>query len=87
MVFSINTLTGANGGPWVNLIEFKNRLADTGLYSQNGASTFFDEATGPSGDFSPDVPVTLLLTRNARHQGSGRLHQRRRAVPLHRPRR
>ena len=65
MVFSINTLTGANGGPWVNLIEFKNRLADTGLYSQNGALTFFDEATGPSGAFSPGVPVTLLLTRNA----------------------
>jgi autotransporter-associated beta strand protein len=64
MVFRLDSLTGSNGGPWVNLIEFKDGQADTGLYSFGGALQFFDSATGPSGAFSAGAIATLLLTRD-----------------------
>ena len=65
MVFSIDSLMGANGSSWVNLIEFKNHQADTGLYSFDGALQFYNFATGASGAFTAGVPATLLLTRNS----------------------
>ena len=64
MVFRLDSLTGSNGGPWVNLIEFKDGQADTGLYSFGGALQFYDSATGPSGAFSAGAVATLLLTRD-----------------------
>jgi hypothetical protein len=52
------------------LVDFKDLTSDYGLYDLTGALNFYPVVTGPSGAFSPSVPVTLLLTRNG---GDGEL--------------
>ncbi|MBX9680931.1 MAG: Ig-like domain repeat protein [Gemmataceae bacterium] len=62
MVFNISDISG-----YVNLIEFKNQTSDKGLYSFNGALTFYNApgATGPAGTIANNTNVYLVLTRDS----------------------
>src|SRR5262249_41120420 len=66
MVFNITNTNGAllNTG-WVNLVDFKDRTADTGLYNFRTALEFFPSPIGANGAFTPGVDVHLVITRNS----------------------
>jgi len=46
------------------ILDFKDGTSDNGLYNYDTSLNFYDVATGPSGVFTADVPVTVRLTRN-----------------------
>lgn len=67
MRFTLNSITSElTGGSWVNLIDFKNRTSDEGLYARSsGALEYYPSPTGPGGAIAAGTPVHLVITRDA----------------------
>jgi len=61
MLFFIEDVKG-----WKKLIDFKNRVSDSGFYSVDGIVNFFGigSGLGPYATFIPFVPAHMVLTRN-----------------------
>ena len=77
-----------SGGRWLGrLLEFKGLQSDFGLYSVGGFLTFYDGgvcASSSTAVIAAGTDYNLLFTRNGTTKEVGRLHQWRRAIPLHR---
>ena len=50
---------------WRKIIDLKDRTADSGLYNKDTAMQFYSVVIGPSGVFSANVNVHLVMTRDA----------------------
>ena len=59
ILFSFDEVSG-----WRRIVDFKNAMSDTGLYSLNGALNFYNVALGASAPIVPGNYVQVVLTRD-----------------------
>lgn len=65
MGFTLDSLNGPRGNGYVKLIDFSNRISDSGYYSYNGHLNAYPLSNSTNVVFAAGTPVRLTLSRDS----------------------